>query len=150
MIDTPNWKGRSILHPRDVDHLEMTSAKYEFGDGLPQHEAEERAYKEYLHSRQIEAAAHHLRGMQQALALGDKRSSQKHAALYQLHAQALGADPVGPPHPDIKSYMDKNGPKYRFRAHKADVLADPEIFKSQEYKKALSKMLHTLEELEID
>lgn len=138
------WSGRPILHPKDAHKLDAEAALAEFRDGLTQQEAEELAYSSYKKTKLVEAAAHHLRGMRGALAVGDKRAAQKHAALYQLAHQSLGLDPIGPTHESVLQYMDATPGKYRFASHKADILTDKTLLKSEQYITNLSKILELL------
>lgn len=141
----PSWQNRLILHPDDANELEAESALGEFRDGKTQGEAEESAYQNYKRKKLTEAAAHHLRGMKGALAVGDKRAAQKHAALYEMHAATLGGDKIGPTHPDVLAYMEEKPGKYRFSGHKADKLANPEVLKSENYLSEITKILTVLD-----
>lgn len=124
----PTWLGRPILHPDHVSELDVNSAINEFHGKLPRHEAEQAAHDSYVKSQREKAAAHHLRGMRGAHAMGDMDGARKHHAMYSLHMKALGHDPTGAPPPGI-SYMSRNSdePLHRFKAHKADLFALPPL-----------------------
>jgi hypothetical protein len=123
-LNMPQWMGRSILHPDHAQELELNSAVNEFGLKMPRQQAEDEAYKQYVKGQRTQAAAHHLAGMNAAIAGGNPEAARKHHMMYSLHTKALGGEPVGAPHPDVKALVDKGGPKvYNFKAHKGDAMA---------------------------
>lgn len=142
----PKWAGRDIFHPNDGNALHITAADYEFRDGLPQAEAEEKAYQEYIRGRQVEAAVHHLRGLKAAIAMGDKNVAMKHSALYTAHVQSLGGEPVGAIHPEVQAHMTEKPGKMKFVAHKADTLIKPELVKSEAYANEITKIFGKIEQ----
>lgn len=140
----PKWCNRSIFHQNDGAHLDAKAALYEFQDGLPQAEAEEKAYSEYVRGRQVEAATHHLRGMKAAIAVGDQKAAQRHSALYTAHHQAIGGDPIGPVHADVQAHLRDNPGKFKFVGHKADSLIQPETMKSEQFLTTFATVMKSL------
>jgi len=120
------WQGRTILHPSHANELERESALLEYGHKLPRDQAEDQAHKAYVKKHREAAAAHHLKGAQAAQAVGDTESAKKHGIMYSLHVKALGHEPVGPVHPDIKAAGADKSP-YKFKAHKSDLYALDEM-----------------------
>lgn len=138
------WMGRDIFHPHDAHQLHAKAATYEFGDGLSQADAEDKAYKEYLHGRHVEAAAHHLRSMKAANAVGDSKTAARHSAMYVAHAQAIGGDPVGPVHDDISAHLKDKPGKHKFVGHKADSLIQSDVLKTESYRNGVTAVLRVL------
>ncbi len=123
-LGMPTWLGRSIVHNDHAKELELNSAVNEFGLKMPRAQAEDHAYGEYVKGQHVEAQAHHLAGIKAADGAGDKEASRKHHMMYDLHAKAMGHEPIGAPHPDVKALMDKGGQKiYKFKAHRGDAFA---------------------------
>jgi hypothetical protein len=123
----PKWLGRyNIVDADHVHDLDTRAAINEFHFKLPRHEAEAKAHKDYVHDQLVEAAAHHLVGMQAARGAGDREAEAKHGAMYKLTVKALGGDHVGEP-PEEVATKAKNTPAtvYRFKAHKGDAFALP-------------------------
>lgn len=118
------WSGRTILDPNDAHQLEQDAATYEFKHRMPREDAEHRAYHEYQQKKHREAAAYHLKGIRASQAVGDGEEGRKHGAMYQLHMQALGLNPMDAVPGDIKSMAETAPEKfYRFKAHKGDLYA---------------------------
>lgn len=123
-LGMPSWLGRSIVHPDHAQELELNSAVNEFGLKMPRQQAEDHAYAEYVKGQHVAAQAHHLAGIKAADGAGDKEASRKHRMMYDMHAKAMGHEPVGAPHPDVTALMNK-GPSniYKFKAHRGDAFA---------------------------
>lgn len=123
------WMGRPIIDPEHAHDLETRAAIHEFHNKLPRHKAEERAHLEYVRDQRLTAAAHHLNGMKAAQAVGDMESARQHGMMYELHTKALGLDPLQPPSAEITSKLrGEVAPKvYRFKAHKGDLYALPDV-----------------------
>lgn len=121
----PMWLDRHPIVDEGHSHdLETRAAINEFHYHMPRQAAEERAYKEYLRDRHLDAAAHHLAGVKAAHASNDMESARKHGGMYQLHMKMLGLDPVGPPPGEIASRLREDPPSvYKFKPHKADLFA---------------------------
>lgn len=68
----------------------------------------------------------------------------RHSAMYAAHQQAIGGDPTGLPHPDVKSHLDRKPGKAKFVPHKADALINPEVTKSEGYRESLDRALKVL------
>jgi len=121
--EIPKWMGRPISSHKDAEHLDREAAIAEFEHGLPRHQAEAKAYEKYARQRRAEAAAHHLLGMMAARAGGAHQESQKHAALYEAHARALGVDPGQPPPPEVQKLISSGSlqSSYKFKNHHADI-----------------------------
>jgi hypothetical protein len=135
-----NWLGRPIVDAEDQHDLERRAAIHEFGSKMPRHEAEARAYEDYVRDRRLDAAAHHLAGVKAAQASGNMDEARKHGVLYELHMKALDLNPHGPVPPEVSSKLNgKDAPQiYRFKAHKGDhfALQDREGEKAEEVKKS--------------
>lgn len=116
------WRGRKILNQDHIPDLEHGSALYEFEQGFPRSDAEERSYKDYRTKHHREAAAHHLRGLRAAQASGDIEEAHKHGVVYGLHMNELGYDPMDAVPDDIKALAegDKLKTQYRFKTHGSD------------------------------
>lgn len=117
-----DWNGHPVLDPEHVPALEQNAAINQFRDGLPQEEAEKKAYAEYTKTQRAEAGYHHLKSAKIALMSGDMETARKHGTLYQIHNQALGGSLVGPSHPDIQKLekVPAEG-KQKFKIHPADM-----------------------------
>ncbi len=117
------WQGRPILQSSHAHDLDTQAAIYEFKHGLSRQDAEARAHDEYRLQTHTQAAAHHLRGVRAAQALGDQKAARKHGLLYNLHIRALGADPLGSV-PDavhrLTLDVERPNPGYRFQVHAGD------------------------------
>jgi len=122
-----SWAGRQVVNPSHADGLEGAAALYEFQDGLPREEAEEKAYNEYTRTHHLNSAAHHLRGLRAAQASGDDEEARKHSILYNLHTEALGHDGFGQVPEEIEALAkDPDRKPYgKFRAHPGDRLLLP-------------------------
>ncbi len=127
-VPTHKWLERyALTDPAHVDHLETSAALHEFHGGLPRHEAEEAAHKDYQKDQLEEAAAHHLNGIKASLGAGDRDSAHKHGVLYGLALKKLGHPIVGEPPASIASKAKHSKDSvYRFKAHKGDLFALPE------------------------
>lgn len=118
------WMGKPILHSSHHDQLEQDSAIHQFANGMPQDQAEARAYQDYERKHRIASAAHHLSGIKTAKAAGDLESAKKHSAMYSLHMKAMGHDPLGEPHPDVLAHMTHSPARtYKFKSAPGDVFA---------------------------
>lgn len=116
------WKGRDILDPKHAEELDRSAAELEFGENLPRHEAEERAYSAYRRSRYLEGAAHHWKGFTAACAVGDP-SSKEHKLMYDVYMRALGENPAAAPPPEVKRLVpEADVRRAKFVAHPADRL----------------------------
>jgi hypothetical protein len=113
-----------LVKPEHAQELEQNAAVNEFGKKMPRAQAEADAYKGYKERQHVEAAAHHLAGMQAARGAGDMEAARKHGLMYNLHSKAIGHEPVGPAHPDVVAHMNAGPSKvYKFKAHHGDQLA---------------------------
>jgi hypothetical protein len=113
-----------LVKPEHAQELEQNAAVNEFGKKMPRAQAEADAYKSYKERQHVEAAAHHLAGMQAARGAGDMEAARKHGLMYNLHSKAIGHEPVGPAHPDVVAHMNAGPSKvYKFKAHHGDQLA---------------------------
>ena len=121
----PMWLDRHpVLHPDHVHDLENRAAINEFHHRMPRMEAEDRAFKSYVHDQHLDAATHHLAGIKAAHAAGDMESARKHGALYNMHMEALGLDPMAAPPPEIAAKLREEPPQvYKFKPHKGDLYA---------------------------
>lgn len=120
--------GRRIVRDNDADDLETRAALLEFGDGVPRSQAEDRAHREYLQEQHRTAAAHHLRGLRAAQASGDLEEARRHGEAYHQHLTRLGHDSMDQVPDDVKELVEdeERGTHYRFKAHGADRLLEPE------------------------
>lgn len=120
----PRWLDRyPVVHPDHIQELETEAAVNEFGRKLPREQAEAEAHSAYTKRQREAAMLHHLRGMQAADAAGAREDARKHSAMYQLHAKALGHDPVGPVPAAVLAHGESAKPPYRFKPHKGDLFA---------------------------
>lgn len=121
-VKMPMWGQHQIVDPDHIHDLEQRSALHEFEHKLPKEAAEKKAHEEYKREQHLKAAATHFAGMKAAKATGDHDEAKKHRAMYTLHLQHLGHDPMGPLPKEIEHHMGsiKNEPFYRFQPHKAD------------------------------
>lgn len=119
----PKWMGRSIVHDSHSHDLERRAAIEEFQNKLPKEAAEEKAHQQYRREHHVEAAAHHLQGAKAAQGAGDMEEAKKHGAMYHLHMEKLGLDPVAEPPPEIRKQLESpdRKPAYKFKAHKGDM-----------------------------
>lgn len=116
------WKGRDILDPKHAEELDRSSAELEFGENLPRHQAEEKAYGNYRRARYLEGAAHHWKGFTAASAVGDP-SSREHKLMYDVYMRALGHNPAEAPPPEVKRLVpEADTRRAKFVAHAADQL----------------------------
>lgn len=131
-----NWKGRPIIHEKDMADLDRRAAVHEFKGGMQRQAAEDKAHADYTHENHEEAAAHHLAGIRAAQAVGDHEAAHKHGVLYDLHARGAGYNPLDPVHPNVESRLQANvGKHYKFKAHRGDGLLlshTAQIVKNQE------------------
>lgn len=116
------WMGRPIAEKDHVHGLDREAAVHEFGNKIPRHEAEEKAYEDYKKEQHGRAAAHHLQGMKAAHASGNMDEARKHGLLYDQHVKHLGHDSsIGPVPDSVSRYAaeEDKGP-YKFKAHHGD------------------------------
>ena len=73
--------------PGDEDDINAHAARHQHDD--PQ-VREAMAYHEYRTAKHMEAAAHHLKGADEASRRGEKQASDRHRLHYDLHRKALG------------------------------------------------------------
>jgi hypothetical protein len=119
----PKWKDKYPISDADhVDYLDTLAAIKEFGDKLPRHEAEEKAYEEYKKDRHLESAAHHFNGMKSAHAVGDMDTAHKHGVMFALAMKAMGKNPHDelPPEVENKAKYELTGIT-KFKPHKSDL-----------------------------
>ena len=110
-----------ISSPDHVNDLETQSAIHEFNHKLPRHEAEKKAYDDYVRDRTLEAAAHHLAGMRAAQGAGDMDAARQHGTMYTLALKQLGHPEVGEVPTEITNKMKHEPSKlYRFKGHDSD------------------------------
>jgi len=127
----PMWLGKYPMldtTPEQEADLEMRAAIHEHHNKLPRHEAEARAHADYRSDKIMEAAAHHLNGMNAAAAAGNKDAAKQHAYHYALAMHQLGHKDLVTP-PDEVADRAKNTPSEdiaRFKGHKADIYSLPE------------------------
>ena len=127
----PMWLGKYPMLDTTPEHeadLEMRAAIHEHHNKLPRHEAEARAHADYRRDKIIEAAAHHLNGMNAAAAGGNKEAAKQHAYHYALAMHQLGHKDLVTP-PDEVADRAKSTPSEdiaRFKGHKADIYSLPE------------------------
>lgn len=116
------WNGRKIVSQDHIPDLEHASALYEFEQGFPRADSEERAYSDYKSKFHREAAAHHLRGLRAAQASGDIDEARKHGVAYSLHLGELGHDPMDATPDDIKKIAEGDNAKvhYKFKSAPGD------------------------------
>lgn len=137
---TSSWLGRPLADAEDVHDLETRAAIGEFHGKLPRHEAESKAYEEYVKDKRLEACAHHLAGVKAAHGAGDMDQARRHGMMYDLHMKALDLNPHEGVPPEVTARLNAEGrdPIYRFKAHRGDVFAlqDHEAAKSDEVKKS--------------
>lgn len=121
--ELPKWMGKPISNEKDAQHLDREAAIAEFHQGLPRHQAEAQAYEKYARTKRAEAAAHHLLGMMAARAGGAHVEAQKHSAMYEAHARALGVPPGQPPPLEVQQLVSSGAVQagYKFKNHHADV-----------------------------
>ena len=116
------WHGRDILDPKQAEELDRSAAELEFGENLPRHQAEEKAYANYRRARYLEGAAHHWKGFTAASAVGDP-SSKEHKLMYDVYMRALGHNPAEAPPPEVKRLVPEANPRRaKFVPHEADQL----------------------------
>jgi hypothetical protein len=117
-----HWLGRPIAKPEDAHGLETKAAIHEFNHKLPRHQAEQKAYDEYVHENHVGAAAHHLSGMKAAQASGHMEEARKHGVLYEMHINALGHAAHQPVPLEVQAKAAEGGePVYKFKPHSGDV-----------------------------
>jgi|ERR1700690_271851 len=122
----PQWKGREILDPEDEKDLEVRSAIHEFSSKLPRHEAEEKAHNDYKRDKVIESAAHHLKGLKAAHAVGDIETARKHGICYKLAMDELGhKDLLSPPDEVTDKAKNSSDEIHHFKSHKGDYFTLP-------------------------
>ncbi len=126
----PQWLGQyPVVSADHLTDLETRAAMKEFHDKKPRHIAEAEAHNDYKHDQLVEAAVHHLTGMQAAHAAGDHDTAKKHGVMYGLCVKALDpkASIAGEPPEEVATRAKSSPPKlYRFRAHAGDAFAMPE------------------------
>lgn len=146
---SPKWLDKyDIVDPTHVGDLETHSAINEFQHKMPRHEAEAKAYQDYIKERTVDSAAHHLTGMKAAQGAGDMDSARRHGIMYQTALKKLGHPEIGEPPPEVKNKMKHDPDKiYRYKGHEADsLLAEPvekseERFTREDVKKILKEQL---------
>lgn len=127
-----NWLDKPILDEKHIPELEQKAAFYQLHDDLPREEAEKKTYAEYTKAQRAQAGLHHLKAAKMALLAGDPETARKHGLLYQLHNKALGAEGIGPAHPDIVALSgQKPEKKHPFKTHDADIFIS-DLEKSEE------------------
>jgi hypothetical protein len=119
------WRSRPIAKEKDAKDLDQIVAQYTMRDGN-EAGAEDRAYREYVRTAQVKAAAHHYRRAADAQAAHRDDTAAQHLAAYRAHAQKLGIDPAGRPPAEVllavrESQLREKGPG--FRPHAADIFA---------------------------
>lgn len=119
------WLGKTILSPDHAHDLERAAAIHEFGHGMLRHEAEKKAYDDYVRDQRLSAMAHHYQGMKAAYGLGDMDEARKHGAMYELHAKSLGFNPTDPVPPEVVAKMPslQDRKVYKFKTHGGDAFA---------------------------
>lgn len=118
------WLGRHpVLSDDDHPGLEAQAAVHQFHGGMPQKDAEERAYGDYRRSRALDAAAHHLLGMRAAHAAQDEDAAHSHHAAYSAAVTAVGGDPGAAPLQEVLDRIAEARPRvYSFKEHPSDRL----------------------------
>lgn len=118
------WRGRLIMDPSHAPELEAAAAVHELGEGLPRHEAEERAHEGYLRSHMTRAAAHHLAGIRAAHAVGNVQDGAEHGMFYRLLAHTMGFSPEGEPPAEVAALArdPERTPTYKHKPHAADAV----------------------------
>ena len=125
-INTAKWKNRDILDPEDVDDLDMRAAVHEFHGSIPRHEAEEKAHQDYRNDKIMDSAAHHLRGIKSAHAIGDVETAKKHGAMYVLALKQLGHEDALNPPDKVRERSENPGKEFsHFKAHPGDYYSLP-------------------------
>jgi hypothetical protein len=121
-VAMPLWKDKPISDPSHIHDLEQRAALHEFEHKLPKEAAEAKAHEEYKRLQHVKAAASHFAGMKAAKATGDQEEVRKHHAMYVMHLQHLGHDPMDAVPKEVEHHMGefKDKPFYRFQPHNAD------------------------------
>lgn len=121
----PEWMGRPIVDEAHVHELETASAIAEFEHKMPRNVAENKAYEDYTKARRLDAAAHHYASAKAAQGAGHLEEAKKHSAMWEVHCQALGLDPMEPPSAEIMSRLNSPDREkvVKFKAHKGDYFA---------------------------
>lgn len=115
------WLGRPILDKDDYEDLEQRAAIHQFHHNIPRHEAEDKAYEDYRLDKITDAAAHHLKSLKSAHAVGDMEIAKKHGIMYRLALKELKHDDHLNPPPDVvERHKNMGEDLHRFRAHKGD------------------------------
>jgi len=126
VVPVLKWLGKyPVLHPDHLNDLETLAGVHEFGNKMPRHEAEKKAYGDYVEDQRLSAAAHHLAGLKAAQAAGNQPAAIKHGQMYSLHSQALGHEAIGEPHKHVAARMQNIKGIANFKAHKGDYFALP-------------------------
>jgi hypothetical protein len=151
MKPTTSWLGKPILDNAHVGQLELLAAANEFRDKLPRHQAEAKAYLDYVRDQRLEAAAHHLGGIKAASALGDMETARKHGTLYELHMKALGFNPMDAVPHEVMSKLNAPGrpSQARFKAHAGDTFAVTDARQNDGLAKALDERREISEAVEL-
>jgi hypothetical protein len=123
-MNEPLWKGRRVAGPADADDLEIAAAMKQFKDHLPEPDAEDAAYGDYIKTRAMDSAAHHLLGVRAAHAAGWDDVARQHAAAYSAAAEKAGFDPSATPPQEILDRLATVPPHAAFKPHRADALWD--------------------------
>jgi hypothetical protein len=116
-----------IMDAEHIPDLEHATAVYEFGHSMPREQAEHKAWNEYWVQRHREGAAAHYRGMKAAAAAGDIEEAQKHGALFGMHMERLGEDPMDKLPGEVEKLVNAEGKErtYKFKAHPTDMIFAP-------------------------
>ncbi len=114
------WITYDIIDPDHRADLERLSAVFEQQHGLARPIAESYAYSKYKRTQHAKAAGHHLVGMINAKAAGNVKDSQKHYAMYSLHLEEMGLNPVSAVSPEIAAQKPDKWLHQGYAAHKAD------------------------------
>lgn len=122
------WAGQyPVLHEDHVPELEAAAAVHEFSRGIPRADAEARAHGDYVQSKALDAAAHHLLGCRAAHGAGHDDAAMMHGQFYAGAMRAAGHDPFEAPPQEVLDRIKDAAPKiYNFKAHAADAMFSPE------------------------
>lgn len=121
------WQGRPIISKAHIPDLESRAAVLEFEEGLSRDMAEDQAHEEYAREHHKAAAAHHLKGLQDARDSGDLDEARKHGEAYARHINALGYDDFDPVPDEIRELAQKETKKkHNFKEHHGDSLLSKE------------------------
>lgn len=125
MNEPTTWQGRVVAEPAHAQDLEVAAGVKQFSEGLPQSQAEDAAYSEYVRSRALDAAAHHLAGIRAAHAAGFSDVAAEHAQAYAQAAERAGFEPNAVPPKEVLDRLAGMSPIHRFKRHPADAIWAP-------------------------